>query len=191
MARYQGVVALEGSLEEAAHQYFRQSEQIPTRVRLAVAESYSAGGGRHWRAGGLIVQFLPTSPSGARRPTCRPAMRRRAIPPRPCERRRGRRLDRGEGPRRDRRGSRADRPDGRASGCSTASSTSAACASSSASRCVEACRCSRERVIGMLRSFSPRTAATWSPTTARSASPASSAIPTMSLRARMSCPGPV
>jgi molecular chaperone Hsp33 len=64
-ARYQGVVPLEGeSLEDVAHTYFRQSEQIPTRVRLAVAELQSREGGavRHsWRAGGLIVQFLPES----------------------------------------------------------------------------------------------------------------------------------
>jgi molecular chaperone Hsp33 len=61
MSRYQGVVPLEGQgLEEAAHQYFRQSEQIPTLVRLAVAESVTAEG-THWRAGGLIVQFLPHS----------------------------------------------------------------------------------------------------------------------------------
>ncbi len=66
MSRYQGVVALEGqSLEEAAHQYFRQSEQIPTRVRLAVAERF--GGGAHgYRAGGLLVQFLPKSPERRR-----------------------------------------------------------------------------------------------------------------------------
>jgi len=61
MSRYQGVVPLEGQgLEEAAHQYFRQSEQIPTLVRLAVAESVT-GEGRQWRAGGLMVQFLPQS----------------------------------------------------------------------------------------------------------------------------------
>ena len=65
-SRYQGVVALEGQgLEEAAHQYFRQSEQIPTRVRLAVAESLEAGATR-WRAGGLLVQFLPSSPERMR-----------------------------------------------------------------------------------------------------------------------------
>jgi molecular chaperone Hsp33 len=65
-SRYQGVVALEGQgLEEAAHQYFRQSEQIPTRVRLAVAEEYR-GGNRAYRAGGLMVQFLPSSPERAR-----------------------------------------------------------------------------------------------------------------------------
>jgi len=66
MSRYQGVVALEGQgLEEAAHQYFRQSEQIPTRVRLAVAESVT-GAGANWRAGGLMVQFLPSSPERQR-----------------------------------------------------------------------------------------------------------------------------
>ena len=38
-SRYQGLVALEGgTLEDAAHEYFLRSEQIPTRVRLAVAE---------------------------------------------------------------------------------------------------------------------------------------------------------
>lgn len=60
--RYQGVVALEGEgLEAAAHQYFTQSEQIPTRVRLAVAEEVRPGGAASsWRAGGLMVQFLPS-----------------------------------------------------------------------------------------------------------------------------------
>ncbi|QRE77492.1 Hsp33 family molecular chaperone [Methylobacterium aquaticum] len=69
-SRYQGVVALEGQgFEEAAHQYFRQSEQIPTRVRLAVAEQIEGGGEAHgnsWRAGGLLMQFLPHSPDRAR-----------------------------------------------------------------------------------------------------------------------------
>ena len=59
--RYQGVVALDRQgFAEAAHQYFRQSEQIPTRVRLAVAEEFT-GGRRRYRAGGLLVQFLPAS----------------------------------------------------------------------------------------------------------------------------------
>src|ERR1700682_5297050 len=41
MSRYQGLVALEGgSLEDAAHEYFLRSEQIPTRVRLAVGEEW-------------------------------------------------------------------------------------------------------------------------------------------------------
>ena len=67
MQRYQGVVALDGiTLEEVAHQYFRQSEQIPTRVKLSVAQIMRAAedGGpvqTGWRAGGLITQFLPES----------------------------------------------------------------------------------------------------------------------------------
>jgi len=70
-ARYQGIVALEGKdLEHAAHEYFLRSEQIPTRVRLAVAEELragAAGGARHrWRAGGLLLQFLPQAPERAR-----------------------------------------------------------------------------------------------------------------------------
>jgi molecular chaperone Hsp33 len=65
-SRYQGVVALEGQgFEEAADQYFRQSEQIPTQVRLAVAEQFENG--RHtYRAGGLMIQFLPSSPERLR-----------------------------------------------------------------------------------------------------------------------------
>ncbi|RZI57361.1 MAG: Hsp33 family molecular chaperone [Zymomonas sp.] len=63
-SRYQGLVALEGGdFEAAAHEYFLRSEQIPTRVRLAVGEELrGAGGPRHrWRAGGLLLQFLPKS----------------------------------------------------------------------------------------------------------------------------------
>jgi molecular chaperone Hsp33 len=71
MSRYQGLVPLEGGdLEQAAHEYFTRSEQIPTRVRLAVAEEFRAGADglrRHWRAGGILLQFLPNSPERARR----------------------------------------------------------------------------------------------------------------------------
>ena len=46
MSRYQGLVALDGgSLEDAAHEYFLRSEQIPTRVRLAVGEEWRGGEG--------------------------------------------------------------------------------------------------------------------------------------------------
>ena len=45
--RYQGIVELDGtSLEEAARTYFRQSEQIPTEIRLAVAKLVRPGDGR-------------------------------------------------------------------------------------------------------------------------------------------------
>jgi molecular chaperone Hsp33 len=62
MDRYQGIVALEGnSLEEVAHTYFQQSEQIPTAVRIAVAELSRRGEPRpSWRAGGVLVQFMPS-----------------------------------------------------------------------------------------------------------------------------------
>ena len=67
MSRYQGLVALDGgSLEDAAHEYFRSSEQIPTRVRLAVAEELSSGARHNWRAGGILLQFLPKAPERAR-----------------------------------------------------------------------------------------------------------------------------
>ena len=67
MNRYQGLVALDGGgLEQEAHEYFRRSEQIQTAVRLAVAEEFSSGGGHRWRAGGILLQFLPKSPERAR-----------------------------------------------------------------------------------------------------------------------------
>lgn len=61
MERYQGIVALEGEgLEAVARHYFMQSEQIPTEVRLAVAEHTTRGGGRsRYRASGVLVQYLP------------------------------------------------------------------------------------------------------------------------------------
>lgn len=77
MSRYQGLVPLEGKdLEQAAHEYFLRSEQIPTRVRLAVAEEFRGGenGGarRRWRAGGILLQFLPKSPERARQADLHP-----------------------------------------------------------------------------------------------------------------------
>ncbi|WP_117195300.1 Hsp33 family molecular chaperone [Rhizobium terrae] len=73
MQPYQGIVPLDGSsLEEIAGVYFRQSEQIPTKVRLGVAELFdrdAEGRPRHnWRAGGLVAQFLPQAPERMRQP---------------------------------------------------------------------------------------------------------------------------
>ena len=61
--RYQGVVPLEGtSLADAADTYFKQSEQLPSFLRLAVARHFQAAengqGTWTWRAGGLLVQKL-------------------------------------------------------------------------------------------------------------------------------------
>jgi len=59
MDRYQGIVALHGeSLAEAAHEYFRQSEQIATSIKLAVGRIEAAGEGPAWRAGGIMIQHL-------------------------------------------------------------------------------------------------------------------------------------
>lgn len=56
--RYQGVTEIEGeTLALCAETYFAQSEQVPTKVRLAVAELIN-GQGRSWRAGGAIIQNI-------------------------------------------------------------------------------------------------------------------------------------
>src|SRR6202521_2131148 len=60
MSRYQGLVALEGgSLEDAAHEYFLRSAQIPTRVRLA--------DGAEWGRRGMARRRRGAEPSLARR----------------------------------------------------------------------------------------------------------------------------
>jgi molecular chaperone Hsp33 len=70
---YQGIVAIEREpLVQVAHTYFRQSEQLPTFIRLAVARHYGPGGPQsapvwRWRAGGLLIQKLPRA-GGMRSP---------------------------------------------------------------------------------------------------------------------------
>ncbi len=79
MSRYQGLVALDGgNLEDAAHEYFLRSEQIPTKVRIAVGEEWRGGQGpeqgpkHRWRAGGMLLQFLPKAPERARQADLHP-----------------------------------------------------------------------------------------------------------------------
>lgn len=64
MDRYQGIVALATEpLADAAHTYFRQSEQLPTLIELAVARQFSpVSKSWTWRAGGLMLQYV--SPQG-------------------------------------------------------------------------------------------------------------------------------
>lgn len=58
MDRYQGVTSIEGeTLALCAETYFAQSEQTPTRVRLAVGRA-DKGDGPRWRAGGLLIQNI-------------------------------------------------------------------------------------------------------------------------------------
>ena len=152
MDRYQGIVALDGeSLVDAALTYFRQSEQLPTFMRLAVARHYwrakaARSGTWHWRAGGLMIQQLR-------------ARRRQAQ----VQRRRARTMPSWRRTTRTGSGTRSSPRPSRTTSCST--------------RCwrrerllyrlfheegvralppspVEAyCRCSRERVEAFLRSF--------------------------------------
>ncbi|MBP8248253.1 MAG: Hsp33 family molecular chaperone [Phenylobacterium sp.] len=58
MDRYQGITTIEGeTLALCAEQYFAQSEQTPTRVRLAVGQA-DLGDGLAWRAGGMLIQNI-------------------------------------------------------------------------------------------------------------------------------------
>ena len=157
MNRYQGLVALEGgSLEDAAHEYFRRSEQIPTRVRLAVAEELRAGQGgasHRWRAGGIMLQFLPQAPERARVADLDPGDAPEGIDA-ACGRGR-RRLGRRPLADRDRRGHRIDRSGAvqRAAGL-PAVPRAAACGCSAAARCGRNARARATTVEAMLKSFS-------------------------------------
>jgi molecular chaperone Hsp33 len=56
-APWQSLVPIEGAtLADCAQTWFTQSEQIPTRVRLAVGEISEPGGTKRWRAGGALIQ---------------------------------------------------------------------------------------------------------------------------------------
>ena len=83
--RYQGIVALDDEgpnigLTGAANQYFQQSEQLPTFIRLAMAKHFDAMAKNseneaqswHWRGGALMIQKL-TSIGGHKTPD-RPAL---------------------------------------------------------------------------------------------------------------------
>jgi molecular chaperone Hsp33 len=55
MKPYQGIVPLaKGSLAECAQDYFRQSEQVDTLLRLAVHKDAQGD----WRAGGMMIQKI-------------------------------------------------------------------------------------------------------------------------------------
>ncbi len=65
-APYQGITPLAGgSLANCAEAYFAQSEQLPTRFSLSIAQS-DEGNGPRWRAGGIMLQHMPkASPHAA------------------------------------------------------------------------------------------------------------------------------
>ena len=56
--RTQGITPIEGdSLSSCAEHYFTQSEQVPTKVRMAVGNVTTIDGNQ-WRAGGAMIQVI-------------------------------------------------------------------------------------------------------------------------------------
>ncbi len=65
MNRYQGIVPLEGAtLADSIHQYFRQSEQLETAIKVASAPIEHASGRSVWRAGVVMLQRMPADQGG-------------------------------------------------------------------------------------------------------------------------------
>ena len=59
MDQYQGLAAIEGqNLSDCAEHYFAQSEQIPTRVKLACGTVQNSGEAPKWRGGGVMIQKI-------------------------------------------------------------------------------------------------------------------------------------
>ena len=67
-SRYQGLVALDGgSLEDAAHEYFQELRADPdARAARGRRGIVARARGHRWRAGGILLQFLPKAPERAR-----------------------------------------------------------------------------------------------------------------------------
>lgn len=64
---YQGITPLAGgSLAACLETYFAQSEQLATRFAVTAAEARAPGEAPGWRAGGLMIQQMPTT--GGRAP---------------------------------------------------------------------------------------------------------------------------
>lgn len=61
MVPYQGFTPIAGkSLSDCAETYFAQSEQLPTRFSLTYGRSQVPGSAPHWRAGGVMLQHMPS-----------------------------------------------------------------------------------------------------------------------------------
>ena len=62
MERYQGIVSLHpDGLSHSAHEYFASSEQVATRIRLAAGPYYHReedGPEKNWRAGAIMIQHI-------------------------------------------------------------------------------------------------------------------------------------
>ena len=61
MVPYQGFTPIAGgSLAACAETYFAQSEQLPSRFVLTYGKSQVPGDALHWRAGGVMLQHMPS-----------------------------------------------------------------------------------------------------------------------------------
>ncbi len=61
MVPYQGFTPIAGgSLASCAETYFAQSEQLPSRFVLTFGKSQLPGDALHWRAGGVMLQHMPS-----------------------------------------------------------------------------------------------------------------------------------
>lgn len=63
--RYQGITALDGpTIVESVHAYFRQSDQLDAAIRVDVGRvariSNGTGSNSAWRAGGVLIQRMPS-----------------------------------------------------------------------------------------------------------------------------------
>ena len=68
--RYQGIVSLDGgTLAECAESYFRVSEQLPTRIKLGVSPGTKGNGHAPlpWRASGIMIQQIAETGGGESR----------------------------------------------------------------------------------------------------------------------------
>jgi len=69
--RYQGIVELAGGgMADSVHQYFRQSEQLASALKIAVGHHHD-GKGDIWTAAALLLQRMPQE-GGSDRPTSTP-----------------------------------------------------------------------------------------------------------------------
>lgn len=58
--RYQGIIEMEGSsIGDCIHQYFQQSEQLETAVKIVAGQSSEDGVNGAWQASALLLQRMP------------------------------------------------------------------------------------------------------------------------------------
>lgn len=66
--RYQGIIELIGAnISDCIHQYFRQSEQLETAIKVAAHKTSIEGCADRWQASAIMVQRMPLD--GAQTPT--------------------------------------------------------------------------------------------------------------------------